>query len=83
MRAIYVRPEIPEDAAQVVKEGLALRQQALLAGVCACGAVVQLPSREERRAAKRAGSFVTVHVFHEDGCAAASPELDAYLRGAR
>jgi hypothetical protein len=74
---LYVGAEIPEDASPIVREGIVRRRMALLNGLCVCGATVELPSRRERRA-----GVTVLHIFHAEGCAAASPELDEYLRGA-
>jgi hypothetical protein len=69
-RTAYVLPVVPEDASTDVREGIARRRVVALTGVCPCGARAVRPSREERRAARRAGRVAWALIEHESGCPA-------------
>jgi hypothetical protein len=69
-KTAYVLPVVPEDAPAAVREGIARRRLVALTGVCPCGARAVLPSRKERRAARRAGRVAWVLIEHESGCPA-------------
>jgi hypothetical protein len=76
----YVLADIPDQAPDDVREGLARRRIVAVDGTCPCGATLQLPSRAQRRAAARGGHPCPVRVEHEDDCPAADRHLDAALR---
>lgn len=76
----YLLSDIPKDAPHEVREGLARRRIAALAGRCPCGATVTLPSRAARRRAVRQRVSLRIVVEHEDGCPATEQALTQALR---
>jgi hypothetical protein len=81
-RVLYLGPEITEDAPPAVREGLARRRLVTTTGACPCGAHPTWPSRQQRRAAQRAGTALRVLVSHEDECPATNENLARAWRGA-
>lgn len=73
LRAVYIGPEIAEDAPPVVREGLARRRLTAVNGRCPCGAVIVHPRVFPVQ-------VTTVAVWHEHGCPAASKKVDQWLR---
>lgn len=61
--ALYLGPQIPDDASPLLKERIARRRLVAVTGRCPCGATLELP------ADLRPG-FRVVRVEHEDGCPA-------------
>ena len=76
----FLLPHIPDDAPDAVREGLARRRITAVEGTCPCGARLVLPNRAARRAAKRAGQVLDVHVEHEDDCPAITDALQRWQR---
>jgi hypothetical protein len=76
-RALILVPELREAYPPIVREGLARRRIVAAGGACPCGAVMQLPGRRARRAAKRAGVALSVIVEHQDDCPAPTERLRA------
>ncbi|MGP3977873.1 hypothetical protein ACTWQF_28425 [Streptomyces sp. 8N114] len=70
-RALIVQPSIPDGASDALKNGLAIRRAANVTGHCpGCGARVQMPNRQQRRAAARTGKIIHLAMEHEHGCGA-------------
>ena len=70
-RALIVDSIIPDDAPELVREGLARRAIVNGGGTCPCGAVRERPNRAERRK----GAVTRLDVVHEDDCAAGNANL--------
>lgn len=68
-RALVITPEIPEDSAPAVREGLARRAICATTGRCPCGAVASLsgPSRP--------GEVTYLTFDHDDACPASDAAL--------
>ncbi len=64
---VLVLPDIPDDAPQRVREGMARRRLVATTGRCPCGAELVVPEI-------RPGAVVTVAVEHEAGCPATEVE---------
>jgi hypothetical protein len=79
VRALVVLTDVPDDAPELVEEGITRRNLTNMGGTCPCGAVMPRPNR----AARRAGRVLPVHVIHEDDCPATDEAILAALRGAR
>ncbi|NIZ91573.1 hypothetical protein [Kineococcus rubinsiae] len=80
-QGLLVLPDVPDDAPEVLREGIARRRITATTGRCRCGAVLVMPNRAQRRqAARRGGTFTTVRVEHEDGCPATNDVLEPALR---
>jgi hypothetical protein len=63
-RALFVLPEIPDDAPEALKNGLAIRNAANVAGVCPdCGARGEITGPDEH-------GFMHLTFEHEAGCGA-------------
>ena len=62
--------EIPDDAPQLIREGLARRATVNAGGTCPCGARFVMPNRATRRKARRTGEVIAVTVAHEPDCPA-------------
>lgn len=71
----YYGPQLTEGLPPVALEGLARRRLVALGSTCPCGARMVLPSRAERRAARRRSPVLSVQIEHEDDCPAVCPEL--------
>ncbi len=64
-RALHLLPSIPDDAPEVVKNGLAIRNQASASGTCpGCGATVELSGPI------RPGTITHAVFRHDDECPA-------------
>lgn len=74
---VLVTPPIPDDATPELREALARRRIALTEHRCPCGGRPVHPSRQQRRAAQRAGIIAQVRVDHVAGCPA--PRAGALL----
>ena len=74
----FVLPTVPDDAPEEIREGIARRRIVAVTGECPCGAVLILPNRAERRAAKRTGQPTHLRCEHEDDC----PAVDHVLLAA-
>jgi surfactin synthase thioesterase subunit len=58
------------------------RQRANATGRCECGAVIEMPNRAQRRAAKAHGELAHATMLHEADCPASDQSLRAlYLAG--
>lgn len=79
-RAAFLVPTIPDQAPELVREGIARRRLVVLTGTCPCGAVHQLPNRAERRRAQRAGRIIAASVEHDPRCPAIDPATEAHVR---
>lgn len=82
-RSLYVGPELDELQPADVLEGLVRRRLVGLGQPCPCGAVLIVPNRAQRRAARQQGVALQVPVEHEDDCPAVSTAVEAHLRGLR
>lgn len=85
LSTLFVVPVLPDDAPELVREGIARRRLSVINGLCPCGGRRPQLSRAQRREAKRrsgadVGSF---EVVHEDDCPAISEAVRAHLRGWR
>lgn len=69
-RVAVILPVVEEDAAPIVREGIARRRLVALSGKCPCGARLALPGRRALRAARRAGIVLRVAIEHEPDCPA-------------
>ena len=83
VRVLAVMPEVPDDAPPAVREGIARRNIVNNGGTCPCGARMVLPSRAERRRAKKQRRPVPVNVEHEHGCPAATEAIVAAMGWSR
>jgi len=72
-RALFVLPEIPEDATPVVREGMARRRLVATTGRCPCGAQFHVPEHLE------SGTITHIAVHHADTCPAADQNLRAAM----
>jgi len=79
-RALVLDTVIPDDAPQVVREGLARRAVVNEGGDCPCGASWPRPNREQRRKLKEPGALLRVDVEHEADCPAGTAVLLAAVR---
>lgn len=79
-RALVIDTVIPDDAPQVVREGLARRAVVNGGGDCPCGAGWPRPNREQRRRLKEPGSVLKVDVVHAGDCPAGTEVLLAAVR---
>lgn len=81
-RLVIVDTDIPDDAPEPVREGLARRRLVNGGGTCPCGARYAYPNRAQRRA----GVVPVATIEHEPGCPAATdvlgPLVDAWIKGA-
>ncbi len=80
IRAAFFLPVIPEDAPDLVKEGVARRRKAALDGECPCGARRPALSRQRRRCIERGRFHGTIsgmvsEIHHEPECPAADDVL--------
>ena len=74
-RSTYVGPSLPDHLPSHVLEGLVRRRLIALGGTCPCGAVMVIPNRADRRAARKLGTALSVPIEHEDDCPAICDEL--------
>lgn len=72
-RAAALVPQIPDDAPDNVREGLARRRLALTEGRCPCGVRTALPAPQD-------GSLEVVGLEHRDHCPAVTKNLRRALR---
>jgi len=79
-RAMVLDNDIPDDAPQAVREGLARRAVVNEGGTCPCGASWPRPNREQRRKLKAPGALLRVDVEHEGDCPAGTELLVAAVR---
>jgi len=79
-RALVVDCTIPDDAPELVREGLARRAICNQGGTCPCGATWPLPNRAQRRSLKTPGALLRVEVEHENGCPATTEFLVPAIR---
>ncbi len=79
-RALILESVIPDAAPQQVREGLARRAIVNRGGTCPCGARMVLPSRAERRHARKTGRPMHAVVEHEDCCPATDDAMIAAIR---
>ena len=76
-KVVSVVPEIPDDAPDVIREGLARRRLVLTGQPCPCGARLAGPNRAQRRrdAKLKRGTVRDVFVWHEYDCPASTEAL--------
>jgi hypothetical protein len=67
---LYVGPELSEDDAPEVLEGIARRRLVAMTGRCPCGAT--MPAVDDLEP----GTLTIVRVEHEDGCPAIDTEVE-------
>jgi len=79
-RAMVLDNDIPDDAPQPVREGLARRAVVNEGGDCPCGASWPRPNREQRRKLKAPCALLRVDVEHEVDCPAGTAVLLAAVR---
>jgi hypothetical protein len=83
--AAHIVSQIPEDAPELVREGIARRRIVLQGGTCPCGAAFTMPSRQQRRAAQRRGEPIQVSIWHAESCPAGDtillPAIRAWQEG--
>ena len=76
-RALVILTDVPDDAPEAVKEGVARRNIVNLGGVCPCGATMPpKPNRAQRRA-----GILHLAVVHEDDCPACDDTILEAIRG--
>jgi len=78
-RALVIDCEIPDDAPELIREGLARRAICNSGGTCPCGATWPKPNRAERRKPDSAG-WRCVDFEHDDDCPAVTETLVALIR---
>lgn len=81
-RVAAVTPVVPEQASAEAREGIARRRLVAQTGRCPCGAVLRLPNRAQRRAARRARRPLHTAVRHASSCPARDEAIRAALQGA-
>jgi len=79
-RALVVDSVIPDDAPELVREGLARRAIVNGGGDCPCGWTWPRPNRAQRRHLEQPGALVHVVIEHADGCPAETESLVAAIR---
>ncbi|HEY3090763.1 MAG TPA: hypothetical protein VGJ59_22155 [Jatrophihabitantaceae bacterium] len=75
MNALVLLLPVPDDAPELVREGLARRNIVNTGGTCPCGAVLRLPNL----AARRAG-VTDLSIVHEDDCPATDENVLSAIR---
>jgi hypothetical protein len=76
-RILVITDMPPAGASPAFTAAWMRRQRANATGRCECGAVIEMPNRAQRRAAKARGSPPRATMLHEADC----PATDAALRG--
>jgi hypothetical protein len=79
-RALVLDYQIPEDAPQAVREGLARRAVVNGGGDCPCGASWPRPNRAQRRKLEDPAALLRVDVVHAEDCPAGTELLLAAVR---
>ena len=79
-RALVIDTVIPDDAPELVREGLARRAIVNSGGTCPCGAGWPIPNRAQRRHLKTPGSVVGFEIAHESDCPAITDALVVAVR---
>jgi len=79
-RALVVDSVIPDDAPELVREGLARRAITNSGGTCPCGATWPRPNRAQRRHLQQPRALLRVVVEHEADCPASTEALVAAVR---
>ena len=76
-KVVSVVPEIPDDAPDVIREGIARRRLVATGRPCPCGARLAGPNRHQRRRAAKLkrGTVRDVFVWHEHDCPASTEAL--------
>ena len=74
-RALILDCEIPDDAPEPIREGLARRALANSGHPCPCGGAWVQPNRAQRRKLKQPGTLTRLEVFHEADCPAGNDVL--------
>jgi hypothetical protein len=77
-RALYVVPQVPEDAPPRLREGIARRRLAAREGCCRCGA--EGPEPFTLAATVAPGSVNHTTVEHENDCPAGDEQLVPLIR---
>lgn len=78
-RAAIIDSVIPDDAPDLVKEGLSRRALVNEGQDCVCGAMYPRPNRAQRRKLKTV-DYLSIEVVHADGCPAETELLVALVR---
>jgi len=82
-RILVIDSVIPDDAPDVIREGLARRAIVNGGGRCPCGAFPSMPNRAQRRKLK--GKVFDRTIEHEDDCPATTstlaPAIEAWEAG--
>ena len=78
-RAAIIDSVIPDDAPDLVKEGLSRRALVNEGGNCPCGAMYPRPNRAQRRKLETV-DYLHIEVLHADDCPAETENLVALVR---
>lgn len=78
-RVMLSMPKIPDDAPELVREGIARRRLTAVTGECPCGARVLWPDRAARRRMRRSGEATQIRAEHEDDCPAITANILAAI----
>jgi hypothetical protein len=81
----FVVPSLPDNASELVREGVARRRISMINAVCPCGGRRAPLNRAMRRRLKRGGAqeFAIADIAHEPDCPAVAPETVAHILGWR
>ena len=79
-RALVIDSIIPDDAPELVREGLARRAIVNGGGDCPCGATWPRPNRAQRRHLEHPGALLRVDVEHGHDCPATTEALVSAVR---
>lgn len=78
----FIVADVPDGAPDIVREGIARRRILAATRECPCGARVEMPSRQRRRAAERWGEVPVAQIWHANDCPAGDdillPAVDAW-----
>jgi hypothetical protein len=81
-RILVITDMPPAGASPAFTAAWMRRQRANVTGRCECGAVIEMPNRAQRRAAKARGEPARATMLHEAGCPASDAALrELYLAG--
>jgi hypothetical protein len=78
-RAAIIDSVIPDDAPDLVKEGLSRRALVNEGGNCPCGALYPRPNRAQRRKLETV-DYLRIEILHEADCPAETENLVALVR---
>ena len=74
-RVLSVVPTIPDDAPEIIREGIARRRLVATGQSCPCGARLIRPNLAQRRRTNKLRGTTHVYVWHEHDCPASTEAL--------